>query len=231
VKHRALATICALVMILAACGDDATDNTAASSTTAATAPTETTVPEVGLIDTFDGTTKVATLFPSGVSTLDLGEAGVGHFIASDFVAATAYLAEYPSQYTLADGEMTLVFRQGAIAPKVVAVTFWKPSDYSRYAQVTLNLTTNTVYIGWYDAAVGNGEVPFTLAPDRYDPAGFNTFVIDLHGGTIAVTLNGQFVGESTVTLAEFDGELVWGMTPEAIGSELIVDEFTAVPAG
>jgi hypothetical protein len=201
-----------LALLLAACGDDAP---AAVGT--------------GVVDTFDGATAVETAYP-GDATLDLTEFGVGHLIAVSLAPLTIYLAEYPTRFTLFDGEITLRFRQGAVAPTAVTVTFWKSTDFSRYAQASVSLVYGNAYIGWYDEKADYQEVEFQLPADLYDPAGLNTLVVRLHQGTAVMELNDVVLGEAAVTLADHDGELAWGMLPSGPGSELIVDEFSAVPA-
>lgn len=203
-------TLLAVLLLAAACGDDASG------------------PGTGLVDTFDGITAVETTYPSD-ATLDLEEVGVGRFTANAFPASTMYLAQYPTRFTLFEGEITFEFRLGEIAPAAVAVTFWKSTDFSRYAQASVSFLHANAFVGWYDEDAEYQEVEFAL-PAGFDAAGTHTLVLRLVTGQVTMELDGTVLGEAAVTLEGGDGELAWGMLPNGVGSELIVEEFRAIPA-
>ena len=209
---KAMSAVAALVLLIAACGDDAPSIS----------------PGTGVIDSFDGVTAIETIYP-GDAELAIGDEGAGHFVAVSMARAVIYLAQYPPQFTLFDGDITMRFREGEVAPTAVIVTFWKSTDFSRYAQASLSLDRGNAFIGWYDEAADYQEVEFEVPEGLYDPADLNTLVIGLHGDTAALTLNDIELGEVVVGLPNHDGELAWGMLPNLDGSELIVDDFTAIP--
>jgi hypothetical protein len=200
-----------LLLIAVACGDDAASG-----------------PGTGLIDTFDGISAIETTYPND-ATLDLDEVGVGRFSATAFPTSTMYLAQYPTRFTLFEGDITLEFRLGEIAPAAVAVTFWKSTDFSRYAQASVSFLQGSAFIGWYDEDAEYREVEFAL-PTGSDAAGVHTMVVRLTPGRVVLELDGAVLGDADVILQGRDGELAWGMLPNGVGSELIVEEFRAVPA-
>jgi len=201
-----------LLLIAVACGDDASSG-----------------PGTGLIDTFDGVTAIETTYPTD-ATLDLEEVGVGRFTATAFPTSTMYLAQYPTRFTLFEGDITLEFRLGEIAPTAVAVTFWKSTDFSRYAQASVSFLHGRAFIGWYDEDAEYQEVEFAL-PAGFDAAGSHSLVVQLAPGRATLEVDGTVLGGADVTLQGRDGELAWGMLPNGVGSELIVEEFRAVPEG
>lgn len=200
----------ALLLVVVACGDGAVSD-----------------PGTGLIDTFDGVTAVETTYPAD-GTLDLEELGVGRFTATAIPASTLYLAQYPTRFTLFEGEIALEFRFGERAPAAVLVTFWKSTNFSRYAQASISFLSGNAFIGWFDENTDYQEVEFTLPADL-DPAGSHVLVVRLSPGRVILELDGTVLGEAAVTLQVRDGELAWGMLPNGVGSQLIVEEFRAVP--
>jgi hypothetical protein len=211
--YRIATVSVALLVVLAACGDDAPPD-----------------PGTGLIDTFDGITAVETLYP-GDAVLNLDETGIGRFVVTRMFEATFYIAQYPSQFTLRNGEITFRFRDGALAPAAIFVTFWKAADFSHYGQASISPSVGSAYVGWYDEDAEYGETDFPIPEGLYRTDDFNTLTITLRDGIVTLGLNGQSLGEATTVLPGYEGGLAWGMLPSGIGSELVVDEFSAIPAG
>lgn len=208
--RRLAPSLLAFLLTAVACGDDPASG-----------------PGTGLIDTFDGVTAVETTYPAD-GTLDLDELGVGRFTATAIPASTLYLAQYPTRFTLFEGDIALEFRFGERAPAAVLVTFWKSTDFSRYAQASVSFLQGNAFIGWFDEDTDYQEVEFTL-PDGLDPAGTHVLEVRLSPGRVILELDGMVLGQAEVTLQARDGELAWGMLPNGVGSQLIVEEFRAMP--
>ena len=250
-KLRSLFTLCALTLVIAACGDDdaATTTTTAATTTTTTTivisttttvpdTTTTTVPETTtttlgtgpLADHFDGSTPAVPGYGAPDMGFDLSTTGFltvsnpGHPSPG---SGMSYYATYP--HLLRDGILTMRFRPGDPADDARYTIFlWASVDLAAHTEVMVTGNGTTVVSGIAPETPPTQTV-LTAPEGTFDPAGFNELRVEAFDGNLNVFLNGVALGEVIDPADLHEGVFGFSLIAFVAGSEMTVDEFTAQP--